>query len=100
MLEHSEQARAFYKSKVWRDTREAYKSKVFGLCERCQDVGVIVHHKEYINIDNINDPEVTLNHDNLELLCVPCHNREHHGTPALRDGFRFDAQGKLIYDGE
>lgn len=39
--------------------------------------GYIVHHKCYIDANNIYNPEVTLNFDNLELLCLDCHNKEH-----------------------
>ena len=41
--------------------------------------GYIVHHKEYIDLDNINDPSVLLSFENLEYLCMNCHNEEHFG---------------------
>jgi len=90
-------ARSFYKSKAWQDCRLSYVYKVHGLCERCEGVGKIVHHKVYITPDNINDPSITLDHDNLELLCQTCHNREHHGeSMSTREGFGFDKFGNLI----
>ena len=74
--------KAFYHSKAWDKCRREYISKVGGLCERCFEKGIvrpgrIVHHKEYISTDNITDPEVLLNHANLEYLCMDCHNAEH-----------------------
>ena len=33
--------------------------------------------KSYLTPENILDPSVTLNFDNLEFLCHDCHNREH-----------------------
>ena len=80
--EAPEAQRAFYHSKAWQRCRTEYISKVGGLCERCYARGVvrpgyIVHHKEYIDLSNINDPSVLLNHDNLEYLCMDCHNAEH-----------------------
>jgi hypothetical protein len=39
--------------------------------------GYIVHHKNYIDVKNIWDTSITLNADNLELLCIDCHNKEH-----------------------
>lgn len=39
--------------------------------------GYIVHHKCYIDANNIYDTSITLNFDNLELLCIDCHNKEH-----------------------
>lgn len=77
-----EEAKAFYHSAAWRKCREEYISKVGGLCERCLAKGIvrpgrIVHHKKYISVQNIQDPEVLLRHDNLEYLCQECHNEEH-----------------------
>ena len=75
-------AARFYKSKAWQHTRAAYLQKVGGLCERCLKKGlyhpaVIVHHKVYIDSETINNPEVTLNWNNLEALCRECHEDEH-----------------------
>lgn len=39
--------------------------------------GEIVHHKNHITQDNIDDPEIALSWDNLELLCRDCHAGEH-----------------------
>ena len=90
-------AKKFYSSKAWEVCRNAYITKVFGLCERCEMPGKIVHHKIYINPANINNSEILLNHDNLELLCQDCHNKEHHKTgEAIADGYEFDEQGNLI----
>ena len=97
MLEHSAEARRFYKSRQWQDCRRSYISKVHGLCERCNAPGLIVHHIEYITIDNIDDPYVTLSHNNLEYLCQTCHNKEHFKRhEALADGYTFDTDGNLI----
>ena len=78
-------ARAFYSSKRWRYTREAYKKYCGGVCERCEAqgrygvAGVIVHHKIHLTADNINDPMIALDFNNLELLCRECHKDEHAG---------------------
>ena len=79
-----EQQRAFYKSAAWQKCRAAYIKSVGGLCERCFARGIvtpgyIVHHKNYITADNLNDPGVALSFDNLEYLCQKCHNAEHFG---------------------
>lgn len=75
-------AKAFYKSKAWKECRAAYARRAGGLCERCLANGIykageIVHHKIGITPENINDPTVTLNFENLRLLCRDCHGLEH-----------------------
>jgi len=78
-------AKAFYKSKDWERCRADYIRSVGGLCERClkrglYNPGIIVHHKTYINPDNINDPRILTDFNNLELLCRQCHADEHKKT--------------------
>lgn len=77
-----EYAKAFYSSKVWQDCRNAYAKKARYLCEDCllkgiYKPGVIVHHVEELTPLNIENPEVTLNHDNLRLVCRDCHAKLH-----------------------
>lgn len=89
-------AENFYKSEAWEKCRAAFIVSRFGLCERCGRPGRIVHHKIYITPDNIDNPDITLNWDNLELLCQDCHNREHHSGDIVRDGLVFNADGELV----
>ena len=89
-------ARWFYKSAAWRRCRDAYFKSQHGLCERCGGPGKIVHHRVYLTPQNIGDPNVTLNWENLELLCQTCHNAEHHATGVTADGLAFDANGDLV----
>ncbi|MCI3922500.1 HNH endonuclease [Paenibacillus sp. TRM 82003] len=94
-------AKSFYKSKSWRSCRDAYFVSQHGVCERCEGkngVGKIVHHKEYLTPDNINDPSVSLNWELLELLCQYCHNVEHHGNceDVTRDDVMFNQYGELV----
>lgn len=95
-----EWAKAFYNSKEWDECRKAYIKLCHGLCERCNDVGYIVHHKEYLTPENINDPYITLSFDNLEYLCKKCHDKEHNfgrdKTSSTREGFSFNDKGELI----
>ena len=87
---------AFYKSKAWKDCREAYARSKGGLCERClkdgkYTAGEIVHHKVNLTPTNIHDPNVTLNWDNLELLCMDCHAAEH----GSKKRYKVDAMGNV-----
>lgn len=72
----------FYNTQAWKDTREAYKRSVGGLCEQCLKHGLyvpgeIVHHKIHLDPDNVTDPSVALNFENLELVCRDCHGKLH-----------------------
>ena len=77
-----EYAKSFYLSQAWIRCRNAYYKKAQGLCERCLAKGMyvpgaIVHHRVHLTPDNINDYDISLNEDNLELLCRNCHAEEH-----------------------
>jgi 5-methylcytosine-specific restriction enzyme A len=97
-------SKRLYNSAKWRKCREGYIASKHGLCERCLSKGThtpanTVHHIEYLTPDNINDVTITLNWDNLELLCATCHQHEHylrHGV--TRIGTRFDEYGDLVID--
>lgn len=74
----------FYKSREWIITREQYLKKVNHLCERCLKENkitpaYIVHHKIYLTAENYQDPNISLNMENLEALCLEHHNQEHFG---------------------
>ena len=91
-----EYAKKFYKSKIWKNTRDAYTASAGGLCEDCLSRGVcrpgeVVHHKIEITPKNINNPEVTLSWSNLRLLCRDCHAKAH-GTEKR---YKVDDFGKI-----
>lgn len=90
-------AEKFYKGKKWQACRDAYTHSVRGLCERCLakgiiKPGVIVHHKIHLTPDNIKDETVSLNWDNLELVCRECH-AELHGNLKR---YRFGENGEIL----
>lgn len=75
-------AHDFYKSWAWRKCANGYRTSKGGLCERCLKKGLIVpgdevHHKIRLTPENLKDPTIALNWDNLELLCKNCHLEEH-----------------------
>ena len=93
-------AETFYKSKTWQRCRNAYAKSKGGLCEACLKrgmftPGVIVHHKIHLTPDNINNPDIALNADNLMLLCRDCHALIH--KPQKR--FKIDEMGRVILIG-
>lgn len=72
---------AFYCRKDYLDLAQACKIKSGGVCAKCGGVFDISelrpHHKVELTLDNIDDVNVTLNPDNIEVLCHDCHNAAH-----------------------
>lgn len=90
-------AKKFYKSKAWQRTRKAYAASVCGLCEQCLKRGVykageIVHHKNPLTPENINEPAVSLSWGNLELLCRDCHGKAHGQSKR----YKVDEMGRIV----
>lgn len=83
----------FYKSPAWLAARELKIMSVNGLCERCGQIGIEVHHKERLTVENTNDSSIGLNQENLELLCRNCHNAEHKRFSKQQ---QFDVEGNLL----
>lgn len=97
-------SRAFYHTKAWKKTRDAYARSVNGLCERCLErgeyrKGEIVHHIEHLTPANIDNPAVTLGFDNLQLVCRDCHAELHpeiYEAEAAGTRCVFDENGNVI----
>ena len=88
---------AFYNSKKWRRLSKLFLQSQFYICERCGQPAEIAHHKERLTPENVGNPAIALNPDNLEALCMACHNAEHFsGGNAIAAGLHFDENGDLI----
>lgn len=92
-------AEEFYKSRAWKQCREAYAKKQGGICELCwqegrAEPGEIVHHLVVLSPSNVNDPEITLSEKNLQLLCREHHAAVHRHKPAR---YRLDDMGRVIF---
>ena len=88
--------RHFYHTTAWERCRAAFMASKHYTCERCKKPAVIVHHKTYITDENETDESITLNWDNLEALCIECHNKEHKTTNSpINEGLFFDENGQL-----
>ena len=75
---------AFYRSAAWRRLSRAFLLSRNYICERCGQPAEIAH------------ASIALNPDNLEALCMTCHNAEHFGTgDAVAQGLTFDENGDL-----
>lgn len=65
----------FYNSMEWRTLSGKYTQDKGYKCERCGKIATEVHHKEPIQTES--GWIRRLDYDNLELLCVDCHNERH-----------------------
>ena len=85
-------SRDFYHSRQWKAAQASYMRLPVKttrgicpplMCERCYELtgqlvpAEIVHHKTFLSPENIDDPSVTLSHDNLMRVCRDCHARLH-----------------------
>ena len=77
----------FYKSKAWQKCMAVIKAERVNdegliICEHCGQPIVraydcIGHHKTPLTMANVNNPEISLNPDNIALLHHRCHNEVH-----------------------
>lgn len=93
-------AKRFYSSKKWLRCRQSYIKQRYqvdgGMCELCHDaIGIDVDHIEELTPESIKDANISLNHDNLQLLCKECHNKKTH-TGVSRGRVLFDNNGDVI----
>lgn len=96
----------FYNSAAWKRCAASYARSKGWICEKCGNRNINpsrqiyrqlqVHHKIPISLGNIDDPNIALNHDNLELLCITCHNKERFGEkPICQEGYTL-IKGRLV----
>lgn len=96
----SKKREKFYHSKAWAKVKETKRLMARGICERCGKAGWEVHHKIPLTDENVDDPMIALNLDNLELLCTACHNAardEEAKKQGRRRDYYFNEQGDLIF---
>lgn len=78
----SEELKRFYKTKEWQQFRKVIISERGPLCERCGQLStdtkfIHIHHKKELTELNYMDANISLNPNNVEILCQQCHNKEH-----------------------
>jgi len=88
--------KSFYKTTAWVKLSKYIRIKYYYICQSCGRRGVYVHHIIPLTNENINDPTVTLNEENLTLLCLECHNEIHNKSLEIRKGLMFDDNGDVI----
>ncbi|MTP79706.1 HNH endonuclease [Turicibacter sanguinis] len=73
---------SFYRSDKWIKFRLAYIGEHNPICGDCQKFIIEskelhLHHIEELTLENVNDANVSLNPDNIVILCHDCHNKRH-----------------------
>lgn len=72
---------AFYGRKEYLNLAQSCKIKSGGVCARCGKVfdlnDLRPHHKIELTLENVDNPQIALNPDNIEVLCHDCHNAVH-----------------------
>ena len=61
-------------------------------------LGYMVHHKQYLNKSNIYDANITMGFENLELLCIDCHNKEHFELREFTEDGQLREQNNNVMD--
>lgn len=95
-------SKSFYNSKEWNNVRTAVLMRDKYLCQHCGRPATEVHHIIHLTPDNVHDPAVSMNMDNLVSLCRDCHFEEHKGEHGkglqTRESYEytFDENGMLI----
>ena len=92
----------FYNSDAWRTLRLQIihdRTNADGMlyCEYSgkplvKSYDIVAHHKIPLTAENLKDPKVALNWDNLELLCKTCHDTERDKKPKR---WTIDASGRV-----
>ena len=93
-----EYAIQFYGSKDWKLCRAYVRKRDGYQCQLCTSGSAEeVHHIIELTPENINDPKIALNPDNLISLCRQCHSNITKGyTGDVVDGYKFSDDGQVI----
>lgn len=94
-----EWARGFYNGTAWQAIRQTAISRDKYLCQDCLAKGRYtpaeeVHHIQELTPENILDPEVALNLENLVSLCRECHRQRHTGRETR---YKVDELGRVTF---
>ena len=95
----------FYKSQAWKRARQAFIDSRMaidgGLCQECgEELGKIVHHTIWLDDENCNDPDISLNPKRFKYECQTCHNREVDPRKAARGRCLYGPNGEILRNSE
>ncbi len=95
---HYNSLAAFYTGGEWHDFRLMLIALRGPVCSKCGKIIVnpldlIGHHSPIeLTFDNVNNPTISLNPDNVVLTCLNCHNEEHE-----RFGYKPERRVYIVY---
>ena len=93
---HGPKVEKFYGSTEWKKVRAIKLRQSHYVCERCGKPYGMVHHKIHLTESNVDDPDISINLDNLIVLCEDCHNKEHFSKHKERK-MSFDSNGDIVW---
>ena len=76
-------AARFYNSRAWRALRERLIVEANFLCADCGEsylrdsTQLVGHHVKELTPANVNDASISLNPDNIKIICRKCHDKAH-----------------------
>lgn len=101
-MARSKKLHRFYTSKEWLSFRailitDNIRKNRKLICEHCgkeilKSIEAIGHHKIELTDDNVDNVSISLNPDEVEIICFDCHNKEH-----KRFGYKPEKKVYLIY---
>jgi hypothetical protein len=74
---------SFYNTEKWKKFRLGLIAERGNKCQKCgkviiKSVDITGHHKTELTPENVNDVMISLNPENVLLVCYECHNEIHH----------------------
>lgn len=95
----------FYRSTAWKKARQAfidYRLAIDGgLCQVCgEELGKIVHHTIWLDDENCNDPDISLNPKRFKYECQNCHNKEQDPRKIVKGRCLYGPDGEIIRNTE
>ena len=87
--------KAFLSSDPWINFRLMLIAERGNKCQRCgkiipRSIDIIGHHKTELTPENVHDYNISLNPDNVDLVCYDCHN-------AIHKRFGYQNKGRTVY---
>ncbi|WP_200411385.1 HNH endonuclease [Virgibacillus salexigens] len=89
--------KSFYATDEWIQLRLHLINERGNRCTHCGEIiakskDIIGHHIKELTPENVHDHTISLNPDNIELICFDCHNKEH-----KRFGYQGAKEVYLVY---